>query len=781
MRTRYRLLIILAFLASNHLFDGGPFDLLVCFAQSTQVTGTVKDVNGIPYAGGQIKAQLVLNGAGVTGQPVVTVNNTQQCISAGQGSAPCKVGFNGTQGPLALDPTGSFSISLQDNSLVTPSGTQWLFTVTSTGVPPPLGTGPQTCSATVTITGASQSVSPSFSACPALSATGGGGGVGNGAAPQPRFYLAPQCPVADSGQCFFTPANTQQVVDCGWTAATPSTVTCASSHFTAGDVGKQVMGWGNCLADQTAAFMGVNAIATTGSPTITSFISATSVQISTAANAQAAQTGCFIWGTPDDANAVLVEAAYDVATFCPGLDLIAANYWFNNFHFNSQPTACSNAGVIAGLQFGNVFYPAGFELKGQGTGNTVLYLGTNFPTGAVAGACANTNAGSGGVMPSDICFAVPPLGHWRDFRIDGGDNAAAGTITAQTDLVGAIISSLDNVTISNWGNTNNVTACMALGYQDQLYQTNVTACGLGYRVLANQGAVSGFKVYSENSIGSASNASSGLQVEGPPGTSGAVLGYSFVCTYCGFYTNLPSGGGVTLVTSFNGSIVLRNTQLGPILSGSATSAGYTCRATPGCLLILKDSQVKTSLVTTNIGLRDSVAGTMILQNVTVTPGATGPWYTGVSGSKFYSEGGNTLTGSTTVNAGGLFMTNPTDNLSGVTSGITPTCAATTGGTACSVLAGSTNEKGTIRITASAVATGTVTLTFVGTFTGPTGTTPRGEFSYVNAGGTGAWSLTTTTPIVLTTRSSTAPVINWNQTGNLTAGNTYDIDYAFQAQ
>lgn len=608
---------------------------------------------------------------------------------------------------------------------------------------------------------------------------GGGGGVGAGAAPQPRFYLAPQCPVANTSQCFFTSANTQQVVDCAWTAATPSTVTCASSHFAAGDVGKQVMGWSTCQADQLSANVPVNAITTTGAPTITSFISATSVQISTAANAQAAQSGCFIWGTPDDANATLVEAAYDASTFCPGLDFIAANYWFNNFHFNSQPTECANAGVIAGLQFGNVYYPAGFEWKGQGTGNTVVYLGANFPTGAVAGACANGVAGSGGVMPSNNCFALPPLGHMRDLRIDGGGNYAAATITAATNLLASIISSIDNVTIVNWGNTNTNTVCMALGYQDQLYQMNVSACGLAYNVLANQGAVSGFKVYSENSIGASGNLTSGLLVSGPPGTSGAVLGYSFVCTYCGFYTILTNASGLNLVSNIGGSMLLRNTQIGPFFGAGSTSAGYTCNTTSGCLLVLKDSFVKMTGVTGNIGLRDNVAGTMILQNTTVTPGATGPWYSGVSGSKFYSEGGNTLTGSTTVNAGGLFMTHPTDNLSGVTSGITPTCAATTGGTACSILAGGTNEKGTMRITASAVATGTVTLTFVGTFTGPTATSPRCETNYVNSGGTGAWSLTTTTPIVMTTRSSTVPVFNWNQTGALTGGSTYDIDYACQ--
>lgn len=144
-------------------------------AQTTSVTGTVKDTNGLPYAGATLKAQLVLAGAGVNGQPTVTVTGVQACRSSGFGSSPCQVPFQGTVGPITLDTNGSFSLSLQDNALVTPAGTQWLLSATiSPGVPPPLGTGPQACSATITITGASQSVSTNMSLCPALAAAAGG-------------------------------------------------------------------------------------------------------------------------------------------------------------------------------------------------------------------------------------------------------------------------------------------------------------------------------------------------------------------------------------------------------------------------------------------------------------------------------------------------------------------------------------------------------------------------------------------------------------------------------
>ena len=117
-------------------------------AQRTVVSGSVKDVNGIPYAGGTLVATLSLP-VGASG---ATLNGVQ---------------IGGATQRVTLDNTGSFLMQLPDNNVVLPGGTQWTFSVNiSPGAPPPLGTGPQNCSATLTITGASQSVSSSFSACP---------------------------------------------------------------------------------------------------------------------------------------------------------------------------------------------------------------------------------------------------------------------------------------------------------------------------------------------------------------------------------------------------------------------------------------------------------------------------------------------------------------------------------------------------------------------------------------------------------------------------------------
>src|ERR1700676_2234690 len=69
--------------------------------------------------------------------------------------------------------------------------------------------------------------------------------------------------------------------------------------------------------------------------------------------------------------------------------------------------------------------------------------------------------------------------------------------------------------------------------------------------------------------------------------------------------------------------------------------------------------------------------------------------------------------------------------------------------------------------------GTITLTFTGTFTGATGTTPSCSLDIANTG-SGTWNLAAVSQ--LNTRSTTAPVFLWNNTLALTAASTYDVDY-----
>lgn len=168
-------------------------------AQFTLVTGTVKDSNGYAYSNGTISAQI---------------------IPAAGGAAPTLNGasFTGVTAPVQMDGTGSFTMRLADNNVVSPAGSQWKFTVNfSPGIPLPLGTGAQSFSATITITGSIQSISSTLQAAAAvltnISTTGSSIGGAN------TIYAATYGPVGDGS--FVTDA-----VDTNTT-----TITSATAHW----------------------------------------------------------------------------------------------------------------------------------------------------------------------------------------------------------------------------------------------------------------------------------------------------------------------------------------------------------------------------------------------------------------------------------------------------------------------------------------------------------------------------------------------------------------------
>jgi hypothetical protein len=116
-------------------------------AQTTIVSGTVLDPQGIPYAKGNIRAQLISPGG-----PSPKFNGAT---------------FNTAPGPVGLNNAGTFSIVLPRNGSITPAATKWKFTVCgpSPGNPAPLGTGTPCFSiAPVTIAGATQDISAQLKA-----------------------------------------------------------------------------------------------------------------------------------------------------------------------------------------------------------------------------------------------------------------------------------------------------------------------------------------------------------------------------------------------------------------------------------------------------------------------------------------------------------------------------------------------------------------------------------------------------------------------------------------
>jgi hypothetical protein len=142
----------------------------------TNVTATVVDPLGIPYANGTYSIQLIPTGTNPT------VNG--RAIGGA---------FNGT-----TDANGRFNVALWPNASIVPAATTWQFVVCTNpgGVPPPLGTGNQCTPPTaVTIAGASQDLSATLSAVArrlTVIFSGGSGFVtGSGASPEVAFWSSP--------------------------------------------------------------------------------------------------------------------------------------------------------------------------------------------------------------------------------------------------------------------------------------------------------------------------------------------------------------------------------------------------------------------------------------------------------------------------------------------------------------------------------------------------------------------------------------------------------------
>jgi hypothetical protein len=123
----------------------------------TTVNATIVDPNGLPYSNATVQAQIV---------PAGTAPSIGGLQIAGYTRA-------------TADVNGTFSMTLGSNAVITPGGTQWQFTVNEQpGIPPPAGTGPQSFTVTLTISGASQSISANLSAvAPSLSRTAIPGGT----------------------------------------------------------------------------------------------------------------------------------------------------------------------------------------------------------------------------------------------------------------------------------------------------------------------------------------------------------------------------------------------------------------------------------------------------------------------------------------------------------------------------------------------------------------------------------------------------------------------------
>jgi hypothetical protein len=205
-----------------------------------QVTGTVTDPNNIPYAFGTVSVDL---------NPSPPGNPT--CNGAG---------FNSHQGPVQLDSTGSFSLTIPQNAAISPSGTQWLFTISETpGVAPPLGFGPVSFQVSIAIAGTgsplAQSVTTQLTAAALALTVPIGGGAGNPASPPNCVQLNKAGAFGTlTGFCFDSLTSpTLLTVPTGLTATGNGAVGNVAIKFPVGDSFRYVDSAGNDSNDGLSA------------------------------------------------------------------------------------------------------------------------------------------------------------------------------------------------------------------------------------------------------------------------------------------------------------------------------------------------------------------------------------------------------------------------------------------------------------------------------------------------------------------------------------------------
>lgn len=589
--------------------------------------------------------------------------------------------------------------------------------------------------------------------------------------------------------CSITAVGTNSVscalvhADANSTVGFPGIVTNTSAGpFTAFDAGtgnpngaKRIFGYQSCQADSGGGLAtNNNQSMTNGVLTISAFVSSLQVTLSsTATNSSGANTGCVIWGNPDDAGAAAMDTAMLSATQCPRAHLAAAYYMVTKPYFYKQPFACQALPSLIGSPLlANLIYAGGFELDGRGVGTTVIYLTPSFPE---TGSCINGGS-------KKACFVVQTEGRWSNIMITGGGHYTSTNFPIGTNLVEVDgPGTLEYFTCVNFGAGAGNSVGLALYNWAQISFINGSACGdLSLGTSQPTVSVTAFRVSMESprnrafAIGELTDYASQSVPQ--------FNRYNFICYDCyGLNQNLSNGASMAIMRISNGlSVKLYNYRASKYIGALGVNgiAGLQISGTAGGKIDIQDSFLDmtsngTSTSTGDIGISDQAGAIIHIENSIVKGTSGGSAYSGVAASKFNSLGGN-IFGAMVVNAGGLLSLHPTDDLS-VATGVTPTCGTVTGATAtCAPVAGSTNEKGTLRMTVSAAGTaaGTVTMNFVGTFQQTT--TPACIFN-PSLTGSGVWNSRATT--FLSTRSSTAPVITWDNNAVALGNLTWDIEYS----
>jgi hypothetical protein len=572
--------------------------LLLLFAaplcgQTTVVTGTVTDRNGIPYAGAQFRAGLVnANGVTLTSPVTITQASNAICQAAGRGPAPCQMPFPTNLGPFTLDANGNIpgsGITFEDNSLVSPAGTLWVITASTLGTPLPVGTGPQTCSATVTIQGAAQVITSSFSACPALTSGPGFSSTGTFGAATIFVNSSPYNAVGDR----------KFILDATWNSGS-STVTCLTTNdcnFTSGDNGKSCFGTAGAFVLQ----MPLGTLSVVSAQTATCSLATGNTTV-----------GRFVWGTDSTAAIKNATAALYAIPTCGTLRFGSGGYLFKPGIGTAIPASCGLGISFAGEN-------SGLKVRGEGVTSTFL---TPLPTTDFSG-CVSV----GCFWNSTVCGT-----YYEDFTIDGmGQPFVAGVPTFLFSV--PCSGGLKSVNLVEWMSTG---SCSPHGFSLQ---------GVGafaYAIAVNNFGCSDIYALTSNGLLTSAFASGGLNVPGGGNNAVTDLG--------GIYSSAAQNSNSAL--NIGGTLTSYYTTAQTLGSGQAGAQVYT-----GGAIHLHDSIIGSGGDSSSAsGLLFNGTGSIDAQNTKIFGGGTGGSLKSAAAGngKFFDYGGNVFNQTVSPFSGGFF-------------------------------------------------------------------------------------------------------------------------------
>lgn len=639
MSTRLRAsagFLIACFLA---LFAAAP-----SFAQFTLVSGTVTDSNNLAYACATISAQIV----NTNGQ---TLYLNGQIFS----SQPSATKLGCPTDPSTSRTPGAYTVSLADNTQIkcgnaagqiVACGTQttWNFTVNSTGTPPPLGTGPQTCQLIgQTISGSSQTLN--LTGCPALS-NSSAGGITQGRVPQGVVD-----PTVSPYNALF---DVHRVKDASTTLSS-GTVTCPNSdcNFTGTDL------LGRPIAKVNQYCFGTTGGVIAGSLDIAGKISAingaNSITCTGLALSNTSGAVIFAWGDDDSTainnawNAAANVAAAngsDVAFQIPaGMAFTNACLWNTVSYPNNGSYDAYQTPVIQGVGRGaSIIIPLPLTTQTISNVNGTFNLST-CPTGDAnyppMFGPAGTNASTSVIM--------------RDFTIDGLGNGLNGinmgnlSILGSGDVAAPIgLNRLDDVTVVGFGSkATNLYGLRTGGTQSYYRLTFVDGGGTGV-LIPQPGNASGagpFIDFENVFFGDC-----GSVCVNTPGGGNLMIINSFGSMYgpngAGGANATISMGAGTIFNSYGDSLIDQGATVGVQLNGGVGNfnGDYWSRAGTA----------------SGVAVQTVNGGKAFAQNTVFKGGSGGDSYLGSSASDlFFDLGGNTFTGtfSTSGQVRGAVSTN----------------------------------------------------------------------------------------------------------------------------